>query len=179
VLRQVLVHAGHCDPDTLVDAIREVGHLRNDLAHSALADEGLDEQGWVLSGRRRGLDRSVHIPIEQVTLTIDAGSRALARIHRADWCELRVVEPECPCGAGESVLSRYRFQRARRASGRCECVITDQSADFCSASDKGGDDFTGCPAGGPHDEDKVGVDGHQVFSSSGGDGARPARKIRC
>ncbi len=158
MLRQVLVHAGHCDPDTLVDAIREVGHLRNDLAHSALADEGLDEQG---------------------TLTIDAGSRALARIHRADWCELRVVEPECPCGAGESVLSRYRFQRARRASGRCECVITDQSADFCSASDKGGDDFTGCPAGGPHDEDKVGVDGHQVFSSSGGDGARPARKIRC
>jgi len=82
VLRQVLVHAGHCDPDTLVNAIREVGRLRNDLAHSALVDEGLDEQGWVLSGRRRGLDRSVHIPIEQVTLTIDAGSRALDGLLR-------------------------------------------------------------------------------------------------
>jgi len=82
VLRQVLVHAGHCDPDTLVDAIREVGHLRNALAHSALVDEGLDEQGWVLGSRRRSLDRSVHIPIEQVTLTIDAGNRALDGLLR-------------------------------------------------------------------------------------------------
>ena len=47
----------------------------------------------------------------------------LAWIHRADWCELRVVEPECPCDAGELVLSRDRFQRSRRASGRCECLM--------------------------------------------------------
>ena len=82
VLRQVLVHAGHCHPDALVNAIREVVRLRNDLAHSALVDECLDEQGWVLSGRRRDLDRSVHIPVEQVTLTIDAGSRALDGLLR-------------------------------------------------------------------------------------------------
>jgi len=56
--------------------------IKGETVDPGLVDEGLDEQGWVLSGRRRGLNRSVHIPIEHVTLTVDAGSRALDGLLR-------------------------------------------------------------------------------------------------
>jgi hypothetical protein len=49
--------------------------------------------------------------------------RDLTRIHRRDRCDGRVVKPECPSGAGESIFSRERFDLRRGASGRCECAM--------------------------------------------------------
>ena len=47
-------------------------------------------------------------------------------VHRGGRCGLRVVTHECPSVAGESILSKERFDPRRRASVGCECLTASE-----------------------------------------------------
>jgi hypothetical protein len=66
----------------LTTAVRAAYRLRDSLAHSALVEEGLDEQGWRLEGRRRGVERSIQVSLDEVTNTVEAGKNALDELIR-------------------------------------------------------------------------------------------------
>jgi hypothetical protein len=82
LLKHILIHVAHEDPDAVTSAIVAAYRLRDSLAHSALVEEGLDEQGWRLEGRRRGVERSVQVSLDEVTNTVEAGKNALDELIR-------------------------------------------------------------------------------------------------
>jgi hypothetical protein len=69
LLKHILIHVAHEDPHAVTSAVAAAYRLRDSLAHSALVEEGLDEQGWRLESRRRGVERSVKVSLDEVTNT--------------------------------------------------------------------------------------------------------------
>ncbi len=70
------------DPDAVATAtaVNGVYTLRDRFAHSALVAEGLDDQGWTLETRRRGVERSARISVDEVNKILDNGKVALAAL---------------------------------------------------------------------------------------------------
>ena len=64
----------------VTSAVVAAYRLRDSLAHSALVEEVLDEQGWRLESRRRGVERSVKVSLDEVTNTVESGKDALAEL---------------------------------------------------------------------------------------------------
>lgn len=91
ILRAVLRQLGDCDAESTGTSVDRVYKLRDRLAHSALVEEGIDDQGWSLATRRRGVERSHHIPVDEVHEILENGKAALAAL-------LALLEESRPAG---------------------------------------------------------------------------------
>jgi hypothetical protein len=80
LLKHILIHVAYEDPDTVTRAVVAAYRLRDSLAHSALVEESLDEHGWRLESRRRGVERPVQVTHDEVTNTLESGKEALAEL---------------------------------------------------------------------------------------------------
>ena len=72
-------HLDDPDAESTATAVNGVYKLRDRLAHSALVAEGLDDQGWTVETRRRGVERSHQRAAVQSTSDIDNGSMNVIR----------------------------------------------------------------------------------------------------
>ena len=80
ILQAILRHLDDPDAESTAAAVNGVYKLRDRLAHSALVADGLDDQGWTVETRRRGVERSHHIPVDEVTKIVENGQSALASL---------------------------------------------------------------------------------------------------